>query len=575
MFTMDRWQDVDARRNVSMLLRACKEFEVPTATVWDALPRRLQDMSPAVMGGQMLTLMEYNVVQDAVASALGHPSHLINVGHCGATMPVPFGAETMKKFFATQVPVLNRLTSPWNGYAELGEGALLWNENKIWWTEREPGTTSSALLFATYGPGRYGKPRTAQQDRRSLYLLIRGMNEGFPTIWPGQGMGRVSYLMMPLPIRQYIRDEVGREVTIREGQLYLAGDSEAFGGVVWLQPDGDGIFRGRVSQEAQPRSIRAAQLTRDVETPCRRCTGVRHPIAFADDVFELDTPFPHAVLRVSWDPCFGDRVQQLLGLRSREVRHHLLAEHVIEAAGRRLVTAEQEARLAHAALAHNFPNMVTAMEVLEGRFGQDGVRQQVDIVLEADIVGSVQHGASRQPVTWATEKQRFLDAAGEKARAHGLWLYKRGGDAVMVVGTTAFGQVGEQKNTDMTEVMSQVLEFAIELLDLAHTILKVELRVGIAVGENIWNVHADRSKIDATGSPCVESTDLEGAGNPGAILMTHAAYRLVVGNRHRCADLGDTPTKKRGHIRVFQLLDERAKVLDLAEGRGRVRSEPA
>ncbi len=562
----DLWQDVDALRNIGLLRIGCEMLGVPGTIVTHALPRRLQGVD---LQGQMMTLAEYKAVQDAVTSAAGHPYHLVEVGHCGAGMS--FGAEALKKFLATKVPILNRLTSPWNAYAELPEGALLWNDNKLWWTEKP--TDSSAFLFCVYAPGRFGTPRSSMDDRRSLYFLIRGMNEAFPAQWPSQsGMSEVHHRMVQLDITAFLGLELGNHnFAISGGKLHVNG--VACGELVWLIPDEDGKYRGVcVHQQTSP-AIPGMRITRDIHTACKRCRDITHPIAFSGDVFQIGEEFPHTLVEVNWQRCFADQLQRIFPVRSRDFRHRLLAEHQLDAIQKRAVTAEHMAQLAKATLAHNFPNELTALEVLEGRFGKDGVRVQRDIVLEADIVGSVHAGASQQAEKWATQKQSFLDAAAEIAGQHGLWLYKRIGDALLVIGTDGFGDVSGCGNVQkgLRGMMTEMLEFSVQLHYLAEEMLSVQLRIGIAVGDEVWNVYADRSKIDATGDPCVQSTDLEGAAVAGATFVTEAAYQLADHSRHLFIDLGDIQTKKRGRMHVYQLRESTVHVVDFGNRLGRRR----
>jgi class 3 adenylate cyclase/tetratricopeptide (TPR) repeat protein len=152
-------------------------------------------------------------------------------------------------------------------------------------------------------------------------------------------------------------------------------------------------------------------------------------------------------------------------------------------------------------------------------------RRRLVTVLFADMVGSTQLGERLDPELLRSVQSRFFAALREPIERHGGTIEKYIGDAIMAV----FGIPAAHEDDGLravraaTELRPALSGLGRELQDRYD--INLEIRVGLNTGEVIV---ADGSTTAlATGDAVNTAARLEGAAQPGEILIGAATYDLV------------------------------------------------
>ncbi|PIW36541.1 MAG: hypothetical protein COW24_05020 [Candidatus Kerfeldbacteria bacterium CG15_BIG_FIL_POST_REV_8_21_14_020_45_12] len=554
------WRDVEAHRNLSLLVGGCVKLGVNPSSVLAAIAPAINGLAaklPAAadlakmtpqgvasalgsLRGTWVTLDEYNRAALAVVKATGHPWHLREIGGCSRFMG--FGADALKLMINNLIG--KYFSSPWHVLGQLPRGSHLFNNNKGW--DSELVGRGHARLYCRYMPGEYGQPpREPSEDFLSLYHLIRGMNEALPMLWPGNSQGgRVHYPLVQLPLMELLEQWAPQlQARIDGGGLWItnAGEDRLIGKVVWAVPDSRGIYAGHTADEYPGEDgIEGVRLSQAITTPCTCCCDpqgepIHHSLFEAGETFMINRvrgTFPSTIVEVQWNPTLGD----LLPLNKGTLQTRLMEEHREDQGARALVSTVNKLALAEAVLGGMFPNEETAAIVADRVHRRATGTEtkllwsQADIAIYTDIVSSEQVMTGMDVGDWTKRVQRMFDRMRELASRHGVWLYKETGDGAVFIATASFGQVAAINCAEvgLGGMLDHALAFASELPAIVRETLGAEIRVGMHVGENYWRIQG-AGLLEASGVPITRAARLEAAGQAGRVLVSPEVVQMAKG----------------------------------------------
>lgn len=267
--------------------------------------------------------------------------------------------------------------------------------------------------------------------------------------------------------------------------------------------------------------------------------------AFAAGAMDYITKPPHEVELLA-------RVRSALRLK-QETDRRKARERELErlnqdlAAQHRLLQAEQERSerlLLNILPAPIADRLMRAPEVIADRFA-------CVTVLFADIVGFTELAAGCDPGSLVTTLNRIFSAFDELAAEHGLEKIKTVGDAYMAV-----GGLPEPRPDHAEAAAAMALAMRRAVCELTGG--QLQLRIGLHSGPVVAGVIGRRKfSYDLWGDTVNIASRMESHGVPGAIQLSEATYRLLVG-RFVCTPRGTISLKGRGPMTTWYLSDRDA-----------------
>ena len=143
-----------------------------------------------------------------------------------------------------------------------------------------------------------------------------------------------------------------------------------------------------------------------------------------------------------------------------------------------------------------------------------GEQRKVVTILFADVVGSTDLAADRDPEVVRAEMGRYFKRVGEIANAYGGTVEKFAGDAAMVV----FG-VPTVHDDDAERAVRAALE-------IRDSVSGVEVRVGVNTGEAMTAITDDRQFM-VSGDAVNIAARLQQGADVGEVLVDNLTYRLT------------------------------------------------
>ena len=292
------WLDV-CLKNAVIFLSALGAVGLDADLVWNAL--RVAVSETATWTGNRLeklaktwvSLETYQVIENALVAALGHPAHLIKVGRHSPQVSFGF-SEALEKWMLKSL--IRFITSPRVAIRQVAGATKAFNHNKMF---RFVADKPDRCVFAIeYLPGPNGQVRTAEEDSRSLLFYIRGLMESLAPIWPWQGKtGVVKYLTVNARPEALLTKELPMAaVTYHGGRLLVNGVS--CGQVIYLRRDPKtDTFLGDWTTTPTGGSIAAVRINRDVTSQCTK-TALEFPLLRCEEIYRYETEIPtHIELR--------------------------------------------------------------------------------------------------------------------------------------------------------------------------------------------------------------------------------------------------------------------------------------
>ncbi len=483
MVALREWLNINAYRNVRLLVAGCHEFKIPVSVVWDRLPLRLRELSLAEMRKQeeSISLREYDDLLAPLIEALGHVGWLRFVGRCSPK--IDFGYEAFKRIVGTN-PITGRFVTPWAAYAELNEAAGSWNRNKAWIAY--PTKINAVRLSCIYVPGGPQQQTVNRlQDAPSLLHLIRGMNEALPAIFPGRKLARVEYKLVELPIVPLLKMWMTEtEIEFDGHTLQVAG--EPCGHIVWLQEDVHGNHIGAYSSQEIPNAPMGIRLTQDIQTPSK-VTRPGHtllPLVHAGEIYQIDdakSPFGRTVVEVEWNLTVFDRVFGfLMSHRRKAFARAIRDETRMIAGGHEAARDRRELDIVRSVTGAVYPDKTFLEEIVRG--GNPRIADPQTVSLVGDIIGfSGLTATMEDPVAVAEFMQPFMTGFNQIADHNLGKVNNFTGDGGFVIWN---GRLGPSKTMEVQDRIHLAIKAAIELAQLADFVAH-PMRFGISVGQTV------------------------------------------------------------------------------------------
>jgi class 3 adenylate cyclase len=599
---------VETRALLELIPRQCmKEIEKSSYFTWDELLiRHVKDMErfkalKSLVGHlthlekalctAMVSLVDYNIIQDTFAAFLGHPWRLREAGQYAINKS--FGFEAVEKLLLRTV--LRWFTDPFIAISQVASGNNSFNHNKI--AECFRAGLGRAFVFYRYRKGPDGMPeRSTLEDRRSLLYWIRGILEKIAPLWPSLGngwlgkfarmfypwqrrVGEVHYKVIGMSVRDLIRAEYpGLEQNLHEGVFslrYPGGNWEQYGEIVVLTRQEGGEFDGRylgawrIQEASDPSPLHGIRLTRDVLAPGR--DGEDLPLALKDEIYARHAP--ETVIEMRWvthpllSPLFralsaGPIAMQglKLGIES-EMR-------TTEAAAAAQSTTRQMASLLEE-VAGAYPTREIADVIRSGIFPPEGITSACAVVV-ADIIGftraQVEAEARGEKEDFTRRVTDALNSCRGDAQLAGGWVKPTAGDQIIAFFPLTWGGYGrsaaEENDYGLPDVCRLAVETAVSFRKSFHE-QGFNVRIASHVGDLTWNIVA--GNFDANGSAISVAAHIESVAlkkmlqkeNEGGLLAisSDVVAQATLAENETCVSGLDGPhtveLKRGGKINIY------------------------
>lgn len=477
------WLDV-CLKNVVIFLGALSAIGIEGDVVWDALRQIIIDSATWTgdrtkrLAQTWVGLEAYQVIENKVVEALGHPSHLAKVGR--HSPHVSFGwSEALEKGLLKSF--IRFITSPRVAVRQVAQATKAFNVNKMF---RFVVDRPDRCVFAIdYLRGPNGKAHHPENDSRSLLFYIRGLMESLAPIWPFQGKhGSVKYLTVNIRPEVLLARELP-SATVEYQGVWLYVNDKRCGRIVHLRRDRHtDTFLGDYESTPGDNSIAAVLLEQDVTSLCTR-TRVHLPLLRAGEIYRYQVDIPtHIALRwrTNWFFRLVEMIPGLLkplekGLDSEERMASAEAKAAAERARRQQFQTTVEA---------DAPTKRVAEELIDGAFQE---RTRPTLALQFDM-----KGFTKLSNHWGTEKtanvlRQVFAHMTTAARKRGFWPYKRVGDALVVIYTDWSRHSDEpDQYASLAEAARGLSDLAFEFQELIKKFPGVQLRIGLGYGSVMW-----------------------------------------------------------------------------------------
>ena len=484
----------------------------------------------------MVSLADYNRIQDAFVAQLGHPWLLRKAGQYAITKS--FGLEAAEKLLLRAF--LRWFTDPFVAFSQMSVGSRIFNDNKA--AECQRAGLGRALLFYRYRNGPEGlSARTALEDRRSLLYWIRGILEKFAPVWPScryvwvarllsivypvqSSLGEVYYRVVGMNLSDLLSAEVptlqhrlrGREFLVSEA----GGREEVYGHVVLLKRESTGKFQGRYlgayqyDEAPEGHGLRGIRLDRDVLSPST--SGEMLPIALKGEIYAPDAI--ETVIELKWathpilSPLFrwlseGPIAMQGLRLGIETEMKFTVAAAAAQTTTRQLDVFEQQVFEA-------FPTEEIGRAIAGGSFPQKGIANQC-VVVVCDVIGYTAHQLEAErngrKGVFVSAVSDALDACRAETMLSGGWVKPTAGDQIIAFFPLSWNGFGKSSAEEFGYGLDNLCKLAV---DTAKNFRKnfqdkdFYVRIAVHVGELTWQVVA--GNFDANGSAISVAAHIEG-----------------------------------------------------------------
>lgn len=537
------WLSINAWRNIQLLLAGCESLGIDEEVVWSLLPNHLARKSTAQMRADedQITLSEYDAVVKPLERVLGHIGWLRMIGR--ASPMIDFGLEALKRFVGTKL--LGPFVTPWAAYSELNQAAAAWNTNKAWLAYRI--AQNKVRLVCVYLPGGpQQKTVNRLQDAGSLLHLIRGMNEALPNIFPGRGLGKVSYRLIELPIVPLLEQWLPENMQADFDGRVLRVNNEVVGHQVWLTPDDNNQYVGEYAKTEISGAPVGILISSDIKTPCtRERNGISEmPIIYKGEIYQVndtESPFGRSVIEVEWQITLADRILNLIpgsGLIAR-VRQHKFRGQVTDES--RLIASVQvanvearRARILEGVGQTVYPDTDFFKAILAGENPMVVDQDTVTLALDIKEFTSWCEQLS-DPREIAQFMQPFMNAINAIIGRFGGKINNFTGDGCIA---TWSGSMGPSVIRSVSDRVQLAINAAQEIVAVADDI-KMPARIGISSGQTItYAMQVDRTGLNTfpvtNGTAMNSAARVEGAAKQ---IPTNDPTTSVIGMDEKTLDL--------------------------------------
>lgn len=527
--TQTGWLDV-CLKNVVIFLGALSAMNVDGEVVWNALRQSITD-SVAWTGDRTkklaqtwVSLETYQIIEDALVMALGHPAHLIKVGRHSPHVSFGF-SQALENLMLKSI--IRFITSPRVAIRQVARAAKAFNINKVF---RFVVDRPNRCVFAIdYKRGPNGRTRDPEKDSRSLLFYIRGLLESLAPIWPFQGkIGSVKYLTVNVRPEILIKREMP-EAEVEYQGIWLYVNGKRCGHIVYLKRDArTDTFLGEHQLEAGGHGVSAVLMDIDVSRRCHK-TGLELPLLRAGEIYRHQTEIPtHIELRwrTNWFFRLVEMIPGLLkpletGLGTEERMASAEATAAAEAARRQQFQTSVEA---------DAPTRKVAEELIDGVYIEGS---EPTLALQFDM-----KGFTKISTEWGEEKtvqvlRKVFGRMAAAARTRGFWPYKRVGDALVVIYAEWPRHSDEpDRYNSWPEAARGLSALAFEFQEIIKEFDGVKLRIGLASGKVTWHNQADEPntvRFEGLGEAITWAARIESKGaKAGEVAATtdfcHLAY---------------------------------------------------
>lgn len=478
------WLDV-CLKNIVIFLGALNAIGIDGDVVWNALRQIITDSATWTgdrtkrLAQTWVGLEAYQVIEDAVVEALGHPYHLAKVGR--HSPHVSFGwSEALEKRMLKSL--IRFITSPRVAVRQVALAAKAFNVNKVF---RFVVDRPDRCIFAVdYLRGPNGKTRDPEKDSRSLLFYIRGLFESLAPIWPLQGKhGSVKYLTVNIRPEAVLARELP-DATVEYRGIWLYVNDKRRGRIIHLRRDRrTDTFLGEYESTPGDNSIAAVLMDEDVNSLCTR-THTPLPLLRAGEIYRYQVAIPtHIELR--WRTNWFFRLVEMIPGLLKPLEQGLGSEE-------RMATAEARAAAEYArrqqfqtTVEADAPTKQVAEELIDGVF-QEGLRPT--LALQFDMKGFTKLSNQWGPEKTAHVLRQVFARMTEATRNRGFWPYKRVGDALVVIYAEWSRQSDEpDQYSSLAAAARGLSRLAFEFQEIIKEFEGVQLRIGIGYGTVMWH----------------------------------------------------------------------------------------
>lgn len=483
----------------------------------------------------MVSLADYNLIQDTFASILGHPWRLREAGQYAITKS--FGFEAVEKLLLRAI--LRWFTDPFVAISQIAAGNGSFNHNKVAETCRAG--LGRAYLFYRFrnGPDNISA-RTALEDRRSILYWIRGILEKVASVWPSmsdnwfarfarlfypmqKSVGAVYYRVVGMSVRDLLRAEapdIGEK--LEDGVLFLRFPRrgwEPYGRIVTLSVQEGGEFGGRYlgawknPEATDENPLHGIYLTRDIKIAGR--DGVELPLALEGEIYSRHAV--ETVIEMRWvtHPILSHLFKWLsagpIAMQGFKLGMESEMRTTVAAAAAQSTTYQMSSLMDQVASA--YPNREIADAIRDGSFPPDGITTTCAVVV-SDVVGftRAQVEAEARGEKGAFTK-RLVDAMDEcrgDAELAGAWVKPTSGDQIIAIFPLEWSGFGKSDAEENGYALPDVCRIALEIAKKFRGHFQSQdfnVRIASHVGDLIWQVVA--GNFDANGSAISVAAHIE------------------------------------------------------------------